>query len=108
MAPRRRGRAWMMRPAPSPADAIAADARCGDRWNEGDDDTEFDVVIEEVPSSARIATIKVVRALTNLALKDAKDLIEGLPKKLKEAVGKDEAEDAKKQLEAVGAKVTVA
>jgi large subunit ribosomal protein L7/L12 len=70
--------------------------------------TEFDVVIDEVPSSARIATIKVVRALTSLALKEAKDLIEGLPKKLKEAVTKDEAEDAKKQLEAVGAKVTIA
>ena len=69
--------------------------------------TEFDVVIEEVPSSARIATIKVVRALTNLALKEAKDLIEGLPKKLKEGVSKDEAEDAKKQLEEVGAKVSV-
>nr|CAB3460695.1 unnamed protein product [Digitaria exilis] len=70
--------------------------------------TEFDVVIEEVPSSARIATIKVVRALTSLALKEAKDLIEGLPKKLKEAVSKDEAEDAKKQLEEVGAKVSIA
>ncbi|CAN6336771.1 unnamed protein product [Urochloa humidicola] len=70
--------------------------------------TEFDVVIEEVPSSARIATIKVVRVLTSLALKEAKDLIEGLPKKLKEAVSKDEAEDAKKQLEEVGAKVSIA
>ncbi|KAL6848917.1 hypothetical protein ACP4OV_021500 [Aristida adscensionis] len=70
--------------------------------------TEFDVVIEEVPSSARIATIKVVRALTSLALKEAKDLIEGLPKKLKEAVSKEEAEDAKKQLEEVGAKVSIA
>ncbi|RLM98907.1 50S ribosomal protein L12, chloroplastic-like [Panicum miliaceum] len=70
--------------------------------------TEFDVVIEEVPSSARIATIKVVRALTDLPLKEAKDLIEGLPKKLKEAVSKDEAEDAKKQLEEVGAKVSIA
>ncbi|KAL6610760.1 hypothetical protein ACP70R_040729 [Stipagrostis hirtigluma subsp. patula] len=70
--------------------------------------TEFDVVIEEVPSSARIATIKVVRALTSLALKEAKDLIEGLPKKLKEAVSKDEAEEAKKQLEEVGAKVSIA
>nr|Q06036.1 RecName: Full=Large ribosomal subunit protein bL12cy; AltName: Full=50S ribosomal protein L12-2, chloroplastic; AltName: Full=CL12-2; Flags: Precursor [Secale cereale]CAA48414.1 ribosomal protein L12 [Secale cereale] len=70
--------------------------------------TEFDVVIEEVPSSARIATIKIVRALTNLALKEAKDLIEGLPKKLKEAVSKDEAEEAKKQLEGVGAKVSIA
>jgi large subunit ribosomal protein L7/L12 len=70
--------------------------------------TEFDVVIEEVPSSARIATIKIVRALTSLALKEAKDLIEGLPKKLKEAVSKEEAEEAKKQLEGVGAKVTIA
>ncbi|OAY63311.1 50S ribosomal protein L12-3, chloroplastic, partial [Ananas comosus] len=64
--------------------------------------TEFDVVIEEVPSNARIATIKVIRALTNLALKEAKDLIEGLPKKFKEAVSKEEAEEAKKQLEESG------
>ncbi|KAK1321004.1 hypothetical protein QJS10_CPA03g00379 [Acorus calamus] len=69
--------------------------------------TEFDVVIEEVPSSNRIATIKVVRAITNLALKDAKDLIEGLPKKFKEGVSKEEAEDMKKQLEEVGAKVSI-
>jgi ribosomal protein L7/L12 len=48
--------------------------------------TEFDVIIDEVPSSTRIATIKVVRTLTSLALKEAKDLIEGLPKKVKEGV----------------------
>ncbi|KAG9149637.1 hypothetical protein Leryth_022920 [Lithospermum erythrorhizon] len=66
--------------------------------------TEFDVVIEEVPSNARIATIKAVRAITNLALKEAKDLIEGLPKKFKEGISKDEAEEAKKQLEEAGAK----
>ncbi|KAG7016197.1 Monodehydroascorbate reductase 4, peroxisomal, partial [Cucurbita argyrosperma subsp. argyrosperma] len=69
--------------------------------------TEFDVVIEEVPSNARIAVIKSVRALTNLALKEAKELIEGLPKKFKEGVSKDEAEDAKKQLEEAGAKITI-
>eukprot|EP01018_Ginkgo_biloba_P016930 Gb_05150 [translate_table: standard] len=69
--------------------------------------TDFDVVIEDVPSNARIAVIKVVRALTSLALKDAKDLIEGLPKKFKEAASKDEAEDAKKQLEGAGAKVSI-
>ncbi|KAL2523326.1 50S ribosomal protein L12-1 [Forsythia ovata] len=69
--------------------------------------TEFDVVIEEVPSNARIATIKAVRALTNLALKEAKELIEGLPKKFKEGASKDEAEDAKKQLEEAGAKVAI-
>ncbi|XP_010528249.1 PREDICTED: 50S ribosomal protein L12-3, chloroplastic-like [Tarenaya hassleriana] len=70
--------------------------------------TEFDVVIDEVPSSARIAVIKAVRALTSLALKEAKDLIEGLPKKFKEGVSKDEAEEAKKQLEEAGAKVSIA
>ncbi|WOK99250.1 hypothetical protein Cni_G07962 [Canna indica] len=69
--------------------------------------TEFDVVIEEVPSNARIATIKVVRALTNLALKEAKDLIEGLPKKFKEGASKEEAEEAKKKLEEVGAKISI-
>ncbi|KAL8475453.1 hypothetical protein ACS0TY_028202 [Phlomoides rotata] len=69
--------------------------------------TEFDVVIEDVPSNVRIATIKVVRALTSLALKEAKELIEGLPKKFKEAVSKEEAEEAKKQLEEAGAKVSI-
>ncbi|KAG1368017.1 50S ribosomal protein L12, chloroplastic-like [Cocos nucifera] len=69
--------------------------------------TEFDVVIEDVPSNARIATIKVIRGLTNLALKEAKDLIEGLPKKFREAVTKEEAEEARKQLEEVGAKVSI-
>ncbi|KAL3720263.1 hypothetical protein ACJRO7_005144 [Eucalyptus globulus] len=69
--------------------------------------TEFDVVIEDVPSSVRIAVIKAVRAQTSLALKEAKELIEGLPKKFKEGVSKDEAEDAKKQLEEAGAKVAI-
>ncbi|KAF8010972.1 hypothetical protein BT93_J1568 [Corymbia citriodora subsp. variegata] len=69
--------------------------------------TEFDVVIEDVPSSVRIAVIKAVRAQTSLALKEAKELIEGLPKKFKEGVSKEEAEDAKKQLEEAGAKVAI-
>ncbi|XP_015576186.1 50S ribosomal protein L12, chloroplastic-like [Ricinus communis] len=69
--------------------------------------TEFDVVIEEVPANARIAVIKAVRALTSLALKEAKELIEGLPKKFKEGISKEEAEDAKKQLEEAGAKINI-
>ncbi|GLU11302.1 hypothetical protein SLE2022_280570 [Rubroshorea leprosula] len=69
--------------------------------------TEFDVVIEEVPNNARITVIKVVRSLTTLALKEAKELIEGLPKKFKEGVSKDEAEDAKKKLEEAGAKIAI-
>lgn len=81
----------------APADAPAA----------VEEKTEFDVVIEDVPSNARIAVIKAVRALTSLALKEAKELIEGLPKKFKEGVSKDEAEDAKKQLEEAGAKIAI-
>ncbi|XP_042481948.1 50S ribosomal protein L12, chloroplastic-like, partial [Macadamia integrifolia] len=54
-----------------------------------EEQTEFDVLIEEVPSNARIATIKVMRALTNLALKEAKELIEGLPKKFKEGTSEE-------------------
>lgn len=69
--------------------------------------TEFSVVIEDVPSSARINSIKAIRALTNLGLKEAKDLIEGLPKKFKEGISQEEAEEAKKQLEAAGAKISI-
>ncbi|OAE23921.1 hypothetical protein AXG93_1217s1330 [Marchantia polymorpha subsp. ruderalis] len=69
--------------------------------------TEFDVVLEEVPTAARIAVIKVIRSLTALGLKEAKDLIDGLPKNVKEAAGKEDAEDAKKQLEAAGAKCSL-
>ncbi|GMH25635.1 hypothetical protein Nepgr_027478 [Nepenthes gracilis] len=94
----------------APATAVAA-APGGDAGAGAaavvEEKTEFDVVIEEVASNARIATIKTVRALTNLALKEAKDLIEGLPKKFKEGVSKEEAEEAKKQLEEAGAKVSI-
>uniref|UniRef100_A0A0C9S1J9 TSA: Wollemia nobilis Ref_Wollemi_Transcript_25250_1049 transcribed RNA sequence n=1 Tax=Wollemia nobilis TaxID=56998 RepID=A0A0C9S1J9_9CONI len=94
----------------APAASVAAPGAAGGAAEAApavEEKTEFDVVIEEVPSSARIAVIKVIRALTNLALKDAKDMIEGLPKKLKEAVAKDDAEDAKKKLEEAGAKVGI-
>ncbi|CAI8594511.1 unnamed protein product [Vicia faba] len=89
----------------APAAAVAAPAAAEVAVVE--EQTEFDVVIEEVPSNSRISAIKAVRALTNLGLKEAKELIEGLPKKFKEGVSKDEAEDAKKQLEGAGAKVNI-
>jgi large subunit ribosomal protein L7/L12 len=69
--------------------------------------TEFDVILEEVPADKKIAILKVVRTLTGLGLKEAKDLVEAAPKPVKEAIAKDAAEDAKKQLEEAGAKVTV-
>jgi large subunit ribosomal protein L7/L12 len=66
--------------------------------------TEFDVVLKDVGSN-KIAVIKVVRALTGLGLKDAKAQVDEVPSTLKEAVSKDEAEEAKKQLEEAGASV---
>ena len=69
--------------------------------------TQFDVIIEEVPAAKRIAVIKVVRSLTTLGLKEAKDLIESVPKAVKEGISKEDAENAKKQLEESGAKVII-
>ena len=66
--------------------------------------SEFDVVLAEVGSN-KIAVIKVVREVTGLGLKEAKDLVEGAPKAIKEGVSKDEAEELKKKLEEAGAKV---
>ncbi|HAG81378.1 MAG TPA: 50S ribosomal protein L7/L12 [Cyanobacteria bacterium UBA12227] len=74
---------------------------------EVEEKTEFDVILEEVPADKKIAILKVVRALTGLGLKEAKDLVEAAPKPVKEAVAKDAAEDAKKQLEEAGAKASV-
>ncbi len=74
---------------------------------EVEEQTEFDVVLEEVPADKKIAILKVVRTLTGLGLKEAKDLVEAAPKPVKEGIPKDAAEDAKKQLEEAGAKVTV-
>uniref|UniRef100_A0A1J3H1H1 50S ribosomal protein L12-1, chloroplastic n=2 Tax=Noccaea caerulescens TaxID=107243 RepID=A0A1J3H1H1_NOCCA len=93
--------------APAAA-AVAAPGDGGGAAAVVEEQTEFDVIINEVPSSSRISVIKAVRALTSLALKEAKELIEGLPKKFKEGVTKDEAEEAKKQLEEAGAKVSIA
>ena len=66
--------------------------------------TEFDVVLSSV-GSQKIQVIKVVRSITGLGLKEAKDLVEGAPKPVKEGASKSEADDVKKQLEEVGASV---
>ena len=68
--------------------------------------TEFDVELTEV-GSEKVKVIKVVREATGLGLKEAKDLVDGAPKMLKTEVSKEEAEDIKKKLEEVGAKVTL-
>jgi large subunit ribosomal protein L7/L12 len=71
-----------------------------------EEQTQFDVVLTAF-GDQKIQVIKVVRALTGLGLKEAKDVVEGAPKSIKEGVTKDEAEDAKKQLEDAGASVEV-
>ena len=74
---------------------------------EVEEKTEFDVILDEVPADKKIAILKVVRTLTGLGLKEAKDLVEAAPKAVKEAIAKEAAEDAKKQLEEAGGKVSI-
>ncbi|MGK7940834.1 MAG: 50S ribosomal protein L7/L12 [Crocosphaera sp.] len=69
--------------------------------------TEFDVILEEVPGDKKIAILKVVRSITGLGLKEAKDMVESTPKPIKEGTAKDDAEEIKKKLEEAGAKVSV-
>jgi large subunit ribosomal protein L7/L12 len=69
--------------------------------------TEFDVILEEVPKESKIAILKVVRTITGLGLKEAKEMVESTPKALKEGVAKEDAEETKAKLEEAGAKVTI-
>jgi len=90
----------------SAAAPVAAAAAPGASGGEAavEEKTEFDVVLSEAGSN-KIAVIKEVRTITALGLKEAKDLVEGAPKPLKQGVAKAEAEEMKKSLEAAGAKV---
>ena len=89
--------------AAAAAVAVAAPA-AGGAAAAAEEKTEFDVVLAEVGSN-KIAVIKAVRELTGLGLKEAKDMVEGAPKAVKEGLPKADAEEAKKKLEAAGAKV---
>jgi len=90
----------MMMMAAMPGAAAAAPAE------EVEEQTEFDLILEEA-GPKKIEVIKVVRALTNLGLKEAKDAVEQTPTTLLEAATKDAVEDGKKKLEEVGAKVKI-
>ncbi|MBS1369780.1 MAG: 50S ribosomal protein L7/L12 [Lentisphaeria bacterium] len=87
--------------------AVAAAAPAAAAAAAEEEKTEFDVILAGFDAAKKIGVIKVVRELTGLGLKEAKDLVEGAPKSLKEAIAKDEAEKIKKQLEEAGAKVEV-
>ena len=93
---------WGVSAAAPVAVAAAPGAASGD--SAGEEKTDFDVVLAEAGSN-KIAVIKEVRTITALGLKEAKDLVEGAPKPLKQGVAKAEAEEMKKALEAAGAKV---
>ena len=76
-----------------------------------EESTTFDVILKEVPPedqrSKRLTVFRIIRELTSLGLKESKELTNSLPKPIKESISKQEAEDAKKQLESAGAKVII-
>ena len=84
--------------------AVAAAGAAGDQAPVVEEKTEFDAVLTSF-GDQKIQVIKVVRAITGLGLKEAKDLVEGVPKPIKEAVSKGEATDVKKKIEEVGGTV---
>jgi large subunit ribosomal protein L7/L12 len=92
--------------AAAPVAVAAAGGAAGGEAAAVEEKTEFDVVMSSFGEN-KVAVIKVVRGVTGLGLKEAKDLVEGAPSTVKEGVPKDEAEDVKKQLEEAGAKVEV-
>nr|YP_009550426.1 ribosomal protein L12 [Eustigmatophyceae sp. Bat 8/9-7w]QAA11363.1 ribosomal protein L12 [Eustigmatophyceae sp. Bat 8/9-7w] len=69
--------------------------------------TEFDVILENVPADKKLAILKVVRSITGLGLKEAKDLVESAPKAIKEKASKTDADSFKKQIEEAGGKVAL-
>ncbi|MBE9057903.1 50S ribosomal protein L7/L12 [Sphaerospermopsis sp. LEGE 08334] len=69
--------------------------------------TEFDAILESVPADKKIAVLKIVREITGLGLKEAKDLVEATPKPVKEGVNKEAAEDIKKRIAEAGGTVTI-
>jgi large subunit ribosomal protein L7/L12 len=74
---------------------------------EVEEKTEFDISLDEVPADKKIAILKIVRGITGLGLKEAKELVESAPKVIQEAIAKDAAEAAKKQIEEAGGKVSL-
>jgi large subunit ribosomal protein L7/L12 len=88
--------------------AVAAGPAAAAPAEAAEEKTEFDVTLESADATKKIAVIKVVRTVTGLGLKEAKDLVEGAPKPLKEGVSKEEAEKIKKEIEEAGGVVKIA
>ena len=90
----------------SAAAPVAMVAAAGDAGAAAEEKTEFDVVLADA-GAEKIKVIKVVREITGLGLKEAKDMVDGAPKVIKEAASKESADEIKAKLEEVGAKVTL-
>jgi large subunit ribosomal protein L7/L12 len=86
--------------------AVAGPAAAGGEGGGAEEKTEFDVILANAGAS-KLAVVKLVKEMTGLGLKEAKELVDGAPKPLKEGVAKDEAEALKKQLEEAGAEVDI-
>lgn len=84
--------------------AVAGPAGGGDSGEAAEAQTEFDVILK-APGGSKLAIVKLVKELTGLGLKEAKELVDGAPSPIKEAVSKDEADSLKQQLEEAGAEV---
>ena len=84
-----------------PAQAAAAPVEAAE------EKSSFDITLTEVPADKKIAVLKIVRNLTGLGLKESKDIVDNVPKLLKEGATKEESESIKKELEASGAKITI-
>lgn len=95
---------WGVSAAAPVAVAAAPGAAGAEAGAEVEEKTEFDVIMQSFGEN-KVSVIKSVRALTGLGLKEAKELVEGVPATVKEGIGKEEAEDVKKQLEEAGASV---
>ena len=93
--------------AAAPIAVAAAPGAAGAAARAAEEQTEFTVVLKAYPADKKVGTIKVIREITGLGLKEAKDLVEGSPNTVKEGVSKDEAEKIKKQLTDAGAEVEV-
>ena len=84
--------------------AVAAPAQAAEVVEEK---SQFDIVLENVPADKKIAILKIVRNVTGLGLKESKDIVDNIPKVLKEGVSKEEAETVKKEIEAAGGKIVL-
>ncbi|MBW4515325.1 MAG: 50S ribosomal protein L7/L12 [Timaviella obliquedivisa GSE-PSE-MK23-08B] len=93
--------------AAAPVGGMMMAAAPGAPAEEVEEQTEFNVVLEEVPADKKISVLKAVRELTGLGLKEAKDLVESTPKAVKEGIAKEAAEEAKKALETAGGKASI-